>query len=413
MINKTTRHTLLEKILSSQEFSSSKIYQSYLTYLIKAADEGRSLKESTIAIEFFEKDADFNPAEDTTVRSHTYNLRKKLETYYLKEGKEDKYQIHIPKGHYEIEVVPVVQEDFTLKNILKRLASHKLYIFIIFILILVLATLFVKNQTLENRLKNFKTIENNDAIWRDYLRSSLPVLIAVGDHFFFSEYNEVYQNLLAIRDGKINSMEDLEGLKLKYPDKNLQPADEPYFPYHSIWSLPPILSLFYSNNQKPILRKSSALSPQILDEYNIIFIGSIKTLYILKYTLANTHFDFEISPHVIRYTKPDSNTVQEFNTNLHSAGPNEDLILALKLPGPANNSIFIIASYHSLGAPEIANYLTNPTTVSELEKKFIEKYGSVPQYFELLFRVTGIDKTAYNTELLIYNKITKEKESGL
>ncbi|UCF62731.1 MAG: hypothetical protein JSW33_09065, partial [bacterium] len=214
------------------------------------------------------------------------------------------------------------------------------------------------------------------------------------------------------RDGKINSLEDLEKYKSQYPDRNIQPADEPYFPYHSIWSLPPILSLFYSNNQKPILRKSSALSPQILDEYNIIFIGSIKTLYILKYTLSKSNFDFEISPHIVRYTRPESNITEEFNTNLHSAGPNEDLILALKLPGPANNSIFIIASYHSLGAPEIANYLTNPGTVFELENKFTEKYGNVPQYFELLFRVTGIDKTAYNTELLIYNKISKENVSG-
>ena len=100
--------------------------------------------------------------------------------------------------------------------------------------------------------------------------------------------------------------------------------------------------------------------------------------------------------------------VQYFSTTLHSDGPNEDLVLALKLPGPLNNSIFIIASYHSLGAPEISNYLINPSIRFDLEKKFQEKFGYIPQYFELLFRVTGIDKTAYNTELLIYEEIFKE-----
>jgi hypothetical protein len=232
----------------------------------------------------------------------------------------------------------------------------------------------------------------------------------VGDHFFFSEYGDTYQNLLAIRDGKINSIEELRDFNTRYPDKKIQPADEPYFPYHSIWSLPPILNLLYSVNQTPILRKSSSLSPQILNEYNIIFLGSIKTLYILKHTLANSHFRFEISPHRIEYSPPDTSTPQLFKTSLHSRGPNEDLVLVVKLPGPVNNSIFIIASYHSLGAPEIADYLTDPSRRSELEKKFQEKFNNVPQYFELLFRVTGIDKTAYNTELLIYNEIIKSSQ---
>jgi hypothetical protein len=413
MLNKSSKDALLEKILASREFTGSKIYQSYLTYLVNAAEEGRSLKETTIAIDFFEKDADFNPAEDATVRTHTYNLRKKLETYYLKEGKEDKYQVKIPKGHYDIEIVPASKEDFSFRYILKRLSLHKLYIFIILILFFSLVFLFIRNRTLEDRIGNFQVIGNEDVIWKDYLSSDLPVLIAVGDHFFFSEYNESYQNLLAIRDGNINSLEELEAYKSKYPDKILQQADEPYFPYHSIWSLPPILSILYSNHQKPILRKSSALSPQILDEYNIIFVGSIKTLYILKYTLSESHFNFEISPHRIIYTPPDGSETQEFKTNLHSSGPNEDLTLALKLPGPANNSIFIIASYHSLGAPEIANYLTTPSMRQDLINKFIEKYGYVPQYFEVLFRVTGIDKTAYNTEVLIYNEIVRENESLL
>ncbi|PIS27180.1 MAG: hypothetical protein COT43_11825 [Candidatus Marinimicrobia bacterium CG08_land_8_20_14_0_20_45_22] len=75
------------------------------------------------------------------------------------------------------------------------------------------------------------------------------------------------------------------------------------------------------------------------------------------------------------------------------------------MPGPAKNSILIIASYHSLGAPEVVNYLTQPSTCQAVEQKFIEKYQKVPKYFEILSRVTGIDKTAYSTEMLIYNEI--------
>jgi len=45
---------------------------------------------------------------------------------------------------------------------------------------------------------------------------------------------------------------------------------------------------------------------------------------------------------------------------------------------------------------------------TELENRFRKKYGKVPQYFEILFRVTGIDKTAYNSEILVCNEILVE-----
>lgn len=409
MNNQSIQKECIERIINSEEFAGSTTYKSYLTYLVNAKDTGKCLKETTIAIEFFGKTADFNPAEDATVRSHTYTLRKKLETYYLKEGKEDKYRLEIPKGHYEVIFVPVSEDSVSTKSIYTKLAKHKVYFLIITVLCIFIAFLWIQNRSLELILQNYHTIEQSDPIWKDYLKSELPILLVIGDHFFFTDYSDTYENLLAIRDGRINSLEDLENFLSTHPGANLKQADEPYFPYHSIWALPPILSILYSANQKPILRKSSSLSPQILDEYNIIYVGSIKTLYILKHTLSKSHLRFEIAPHKVEYLAPDSTAPQIFHTNLHSAGPNEDLVIVLKLPGPARNTIFIIASYHSLGAPEIANYLTSASKRVEVEQIFHSKYGQIPEYFEILFRVTGIDKTAYNSEILICNKISSEQ----
>jgi hypothetical protein len=393
---------LLEKILNSNEFAHSKIYQTFLTYLVESAATGKDLKEITIAIEVFGKDSSFNPAEDTIVRSHTYTLRKKLESYYFHEGREDKYRLKIPKGHYETKFVPVSEDQHPAKTLFLKLVKNY-YILVILILSCLLAFVYFHLKTMETQLKRYQMIDRNDPFWKEYLQSDLPILIAVGDHFFFDEYLEKYQQTVAIRHPKINSIEDFHAL---YPNLSVQPSSEPYFPYHSIWSLSPIFSLLFSVNKTPILRKSSDISPQILDEYNIIFLGSIKTLYKLKHTLLKSHFRFEISPHKIIYTPPDSSEVQIFETSLHSPGPNEDLVLAVKLPGPEKNSIFIIASYHSLGAPEITNYLTSPSKRIKLDQIFEEKYGKIPQYFEILFRVTGIDKTAYSTNILVCNKLT-------
>jgi len=404
MIDDSTKQKLLEKILNSKEFSSSKIYKSYLTYLVESTQKGRELKETTIAMEAFGKDAHFNPAEDTIVRSHTYNLRKKLETYYYEEGKDDPYRLEIPKGHYEAVFVPSVNNEPSYSRFINFIQKRYPLVIIVGLVILT-GVLSYKIWMLEQDLNDYQIIDKADPLWSDYLQSELPVLIAVGDHFFFNELNDNYGEVIAIRHGEINSPEDFEEFKSKHPDTHFERTPEPYFPYHSIWSLPPILSLLNSVNQEPILRKSSSLSPQMLDEYNMIFVGSIKTLYILKHTLDKSNFRFEISPHKIFYTTPDSNSTKLFNTSLHSPGPNDDLVLALKLPGPKKNFIFIIASFHSLGAPEIATYLTEESTRLYLEQLLQEKYGEVPKYFEILFRVTGIDKTAYNTEILICNKI--------
>ncbi|MCB9509122.1 MAG: hypothetical protein H6695_03035 [Deferribacteres bacterium] len=408
MISKNDQTRCLESLLNSQEFSGSKIYNSYLNYLVEAKNAGKELKETTIAFEFFGKDASFNPSEDTIVRSHTYQLRKKLESYYHEEGKDDKCRLVIPKGHYDVKFVHVSDEVATSKWFLKALPRRKHNLFIILILLLAVIYLVLRNFSLEKQLSQYHLIDKSDPIWSDYLQSELPILISVGDHYFFNEYSEQFQHPIDIRHGKINSLEDFEALRLQYPDINLQPTEEPYFPYHSIWSLPPVLSLMYSANQKPILRKSSALTPQMLKEYNMVFLGSIKTLYILVHTLSKSHFRYEILPHKVIYTPPDSSATHVYETSLHSTGPNDDLVLAVKIPGPANNAIFIIASFHSLGAPEIARYLAEASTRAALEEKFEQTYGKMPEYFEVLFRVTGIDKTAYNTEILVFNEIATE-----
>lgn len=404
MLDEATRQKLLEKILHSNEFCNSSVYGNYLHYLVNSTMEGKLLKETTIAIDVFGKDADFNPAEDTIVRSHTYTLRKKLERYYFTEGKEDKYRIRIPKGHYEVTFTQVSPSFFSLENSLNWFTNHY-YLGIIFILFLALFFLWNQNRVRKNQLAEYQIIESDDFIWKEYLQSEIPILIVPGDHFFFNIYSVEYGRTISVRDPSINSVEDLDRFMVQFPDTSIERSPEPYFPYHSIWSLPPILSILYSTNRKPIMRKSSTISPQILDEYNIIFVGSIKTLYALRHIIVRSHFNFGISPHYVEYTVPDSGYVKRFTTNLHSTGPNDDLVLVLKLPGPAGNCIFIIASYHSLGAPEIARYLTDPDSRHKLKNLFLDKYNNVPKYFEILFRVIGIDKTAYSTEILIINPL--------
>ena len=111
----------LNKILENDFFQERKVYTKLLNYLVQASLQGITPKEVTIAHEVFNKSADFNPAEDTTVRVHIHKLRKKLDEYYQGEGQADDIRILIPKGHYRVKVVEKIKRENAVasKNITK------------------------------------------------------------------------------------------------------------------------------------------------------------------------------------------------------------------------------------------------------------------------------------------------------
>ena len=91
-----------DRILVSKGFIRSSRQSAFLDFVVNAALAGEEdrLKEFTIGIEVFEKDASFDPAVDSIVRVEASRLRSKLSEYYVEEGQNDAVRISIPKGHY-------------------------------------------------------------------------------------------------------------------------------------------------------------------------------------------------------------------------------------------------------------------------------------------------------------------------
>ncbi len=412
MIDEATEKRLLHKILASEEFAGSKVHQQLLTYLVEATRAGRRLKETTIAIEVFGKDVHFNPAEDTIVRSHVYTLRKKLEKYYLTEGKDDKFHLQIPKGTYEVRFLPESVPELAARTPFRRLVRGAPLFLSVALAALALG-LWLHNRSLRRELFTYRPIPFHDPIWSPFASPTLPVLVAVGDHFFYTEYRRELGRTVYVRDLNINSDEDLKLFRSQHPHVEVTDYREKYYPHHSIWSLPPVLGALASFRRRPLLRSSSELRPANLEEYNIIFVGSIKTLGILRHTVVTaSDFDYEIMPHRIRFRPAQSDCVRVFDTPLASEGPNEDLALVLKLPGPRRNVILVVASFGSLGAPEAVKYLTDPTKLAHLELLLRKKCGRVPDYFQVLLRISGIEKVAFDTEILVLEEISSDRTHG-
>lgn len=90
----------LHRILGSKPFVSSHRSQDFLRYVVDKSLAGSAPKEYAIAVDVFQREVDYDPAVDATVRVEAGRLRARLREYYETEGKFDPVCIAIPKGSY-------------------------------------------------------------------------------------------------------------------------------------------------------------------------------------------------------------------------------------------------------------------------------------------------------------------------
>ncbi len=93
----------LDQVLASPEFRSSQRAHDFLQYVVGATLNGTAsnLKERTIGIDVFGRDASFEPSDDSTVRVKAGDVRKRLAVYYAgPQGSRERVVIDLPLGSY-------------------------------------------------------------------------------------------------------------------------------------------------------------------------------------------------------------------------------------------------------------------------------------------------------------------------
>lgn len=98
---------LVLRVASSSHFHKSARHRDFLLYVCEKCIKGQQheLREQQIGVRVFERPPDYNPSEDNIVRVQARELRKRLESYFVSEGKDEPTIITIPKGAY----VPVFE----------------------------------------------------------------------------------------------------------------------------------------------------------------------------------------------------------------------------------------------------------------------------------------------------------------
>jgi hypothetical protein len=92
----------LDRLLDNPHFSHSKRFPSFLRYIVQEELEGRGdqLKERTLGIEVFGRNAGYDTTSDPIVRVTAAEIRKRIAQYYQDSDNPDQLRISLPPGSY-------------------------------------------------------------------------------------------------------------------------------------------------------------------------------------------------------------------------------------------------------------------------------------------------------------------------
>jgi hypothetical protein len=92
----------VERVAASSAFGKSNRLREVFLFLCRRelSDPNGAVREQDIGIEVFNRQPDYDTAQDAIVRVQVSQLRKRLEQYFASEGQDEPVLIEIPKGTY-------------------------------------------------------------------------------------------------------------------------------------------------------------------------------------------------------------------------------------------------------------------------------------------------------------------------
>ena len=234
-----------------------------------------------------------------------------------------------------------------------------------------------------------------DVPWSAFKHSDKPILFVAGDFFVYVHRKSDEYGNRRIRNGQVNSYKDLLDYYEKYPieKQDFTGLTHSYLSTgvsHGTMNLMPLL---VKSGLDVHYRHASNLTQEDLEAYNIIFVGPLKTLRILKPYFEKTHFEFDLYPHVLTVKEEsDTTNLKVFNAEIESGLQyRKDYGFVIQVPGPADNTIMIITAFSTVVLPSLTELLQTGEFNSIIQQPTSPE--SFPNYFKVLLQVDIISDT--------------------
>lgn len=407
------RHEL-ERIIASRVFRGSHRCQTFLQYVVTKTLNGDSkvLKERTLAVHVFGREATEDLSEDSIVRVGAREVRKRLAQYYVDEGSNDPLRIELPAGsyipsfHWSLPTATVEVEaelpredlkpELSAPSQRKRLRRRVWILLGAAVLIGSLATLAW--QVLGTPLSAF------DVFWQPAFSEKAPFIIAIAHPI-------VYQPSLRAQQ--------LDGKRNRYPAPPVQrpievppallngsdfvPAVNQYVGFGDAEAALRVSLLLAQHRASSHVRLASRMDFNDLRGSGTALIGAYTnrwTMDLTKNMRYRFDYDAEGKPCIAEWSTGCRWTLTTKADDGRSA---EDYILLSRLPHSATNGFTVIcAGLNVYGTEEAGRIISDPDSLTPILRKLPNYWPNHNVQIVLHVAVVG-DAPAQSEVLSVYS----------
>lgn len=400
-----------ERLRASGVLGRAPIMSRLFDYLVDRSAQGKTPKETEVALDVFGRDHRFDPGQDATVRVYVYKLRKKLDEFYAGMGAAEKERLTLPKGSYvlglehhsEAAVMAALSETIasgeTARTVMSR---HRRWICAalgVSLLVNVLAALALFNGA--GGSDPYGQVRQQP-LWSSLLADGKPITIVVGDYFIFGEQDPESRTLTRlVREFSINSRDGLARYLHDRPDlqSRFVDVDLAYLPIASAFAMREIMPIL-SEAKDLRVATVSELNPELLKSSHIVYIGYLSGLGMLEdlvfsgsnFSVGETYDEIVDRKTQLRYVSQYSGRMAH---RLAASESYRDYGYLAAFAGPAGNQFVVIAGTRDAALTHVAETLTMPSKLDELGRR-VGASGS----FEALYEVGGMDRVSIDGRLL-------------
>ncbi len=359
--------SLLNRILVSSQFLQAASLQRILRFLFEhARQEGAaSVKEYEIAVAAINRPPLFDPKVDSIVRVSIASIRQRLQAYFEKEGRNERWSLEIPKGEYRLRFVETRSSDENSEPLADGAALRR--------------------------------------FWDPYLTNSHTNLLLFTELLCFRDPEGNFFRNLHVNDPSEAKRE----MGRRLPD-SLKDA-VPTFHFVSGGEVQAVVLLtqgFHEMQASLQVKNSRSASWADIQNSNLVVVGCSRANSFVRNLQSGEKL--LVRDHYIEDCEATDGVASRYECSRFLCGSFErvsDYALVTRRPGPAEGTcVTLIGANHGRAFQGAAEFLLRDDKVRELLETLAPGGQSpVPEHFQVLLRVEMVD---FNEEVVDVQYVT-------
>lgn len=399
----------LDRIVTSRAFRTSHRCQGFLQYVVAETLEGKSklLKERTLAVHVFGRDATGSLSDDSIVRVGAREVRKRLAQYYVGEGANNHIRIELPAGSYipsfqwhasapsahtDLEQAPEpAKPELSLATQHRRLNRKSLILSTAVLALCVVAAVWKVGSAPQGPFETF---------WQPAFAQNAPVMIAIAHPVVYLPSVRA-QQLDADRNGTPNPpiQRAIDVPPASLTGSDFIPIVNQFVGFGDAEAASRLSSLFAQRRVHSRVRLASRMDFNDLRGSGAVLIGAYTNRWTMD-LMKNMRYRFE-------YQAEGKPCIAEGNagcrwtltTKAADGRSAEDYILLCRLPHSATSGFTVIcAGLNVYGTEEAGRIMSDPESLAPILRKLPKSWAD--HNLEMVLHVAVVGDAPAQSELL-------------